>query len=152
MFAQSSVSCEAPKPAGLCDDDAPGTIGGLYASPLVNPPEAAIVALGRVRTVPALVPAAGASASAPHTSHHSSSAASSSSAGGGIITGGVIISGSGGDGGGSGGAGWQVVARNVMGVSWGADHRLVDGAALAGLSNTWKGLLEDPGKMMLWMR
>ncbi len=31
---------------------ASGTIGGIYTAPLVNPPEVAIVALGRVQKLP----------------------------------------------------------------------------------------------------
>mmetsp|Transcript_65970 Transcript_65970/g.208832 ORF Transcript_65970/g.208832 Transcript_65970/m.208832 type:complete len:221 (-) Transcript_65970:8-670(-) len=81
-----------------------GSIGGTYVSPIVNVPQVAIVALGRVREVPRF-DAAGA------------------------------------------------VARTaVMNVSWGADHRVVDGAALAGLCNAWKRLLEDPARILLRVR
>ena len=36
-----------------------GSIGGTYATPLVNPPEVAILALGRVRRLPRLAPGGG---------------------------------------------------------------------------------------------
>lgn len=45
-----------------------------------------------------------------------------------------------------------VVPANVMGLSLGADHRVVDGAALAGFARYWKELVEDPGRMLLEMR
>jgi len=82
-----------------------GTIGGMYANPLCNGPEAAIVAIGRVRTVPAFA--------ADHKT---------------------------------------VIPRAVMGVSWGADHRVVDGAVLAHACNTWKALLETPAVMLLTLK
>lgn len=82
----------------------PGTIGGNYATPMLNPPEAAIVALGRVRAVPRYDEA-------------------------GALT-----------------------KRHVMGFSWGADHRVVDGATVATFSNTWKRLLEAPANLLLHMR
>ncbi|KAL6763353.1 2-oxoacid dehydrogenases acyltransferase-domain-containing protein [Haematococcus lacustris] len=94
-----------------------GSIGGLWANPLVNPPEVAIVALGRARQVPALVTPGGHRVEAPGGLYSEPSA-----------------------------------SRSVMGVSWGADHRVVDGAALAHASNAWKRLLEAPEIMLLAMR
>ncbi|EFJ47089.1 hypothetical protein VOLCADRAFT_61926 [Volvox carteri f. nagariensis] len=32
---------------------------------------------------------------------------------------------------------------------WGADHRAIDGAALAAFSNSWKALLEHPERLLL---
>lgn len=43
------------------------------------------------------------------------------------------------------------VAR-LMSISWGADHRALDGAALARFSNTWKLLIEAPVSMLLQTR
>jgi 2-oxoisovalerate dehydrogenase E2 component (dihydrolipoyl transacylase) len=42
-----------------------------------------------------------------------------------------------------------VVARHVMEVSWRADHRVVDGATLARFSETWRGYVEQPLKMLV---
>jgi len=81
-----------------------GSIGGRYAMPLLNVPEAAIVALGRTRSVPFV------------------------DSDGGVVT------------------------RAVMGVSWGADHRVVDGATVAAFSNAWKALVEDPEAMIMRLR
>ncbi len=78
-----------------------GSIGGTYAMPLVNVPEAAIVALGRARSVLHLNPEGG------------------------------------------------VDSRTMMSISWGADHRVVDGATLAAFSNAWKGFIEDPERMLI---
>jgi pyruvate/2-oxoglutarate dehydrogenase complex dihydrolipoamide acyltransferase (E2) component len=36
-----------------------------------------------------------------------------------------------------------------MAVSWGADHRVLDGATLARFSNAWKALLEQPERLLL---
>lgn len=96
-----------------------GTIGGTYATPLVSPPEVAIVALGRIQLLPRYPPAA---------RHARPDAAA--------------------------GYGPQPqpllpVPSSVMAVSWGADHRVVDGAALAAFSCTWKALLEEPGRLLL---
>jgi 2-oxoisovalerate dehydrogenase E2 component (dihydrolipoyl transacylase) len=73
---------------------------------MVNPPEAAIVALGRTRAVPLYGGRDGATLERGH----------------------------------------------LMGIAWGADHRVVDGASVAEFSNTWKGLLEQPERLLLCMR
>lgn len=39
-----------------------------------------------------------------------------------------------------------------MGVSWGADHRIVDGATLTRFSNAVKALLEDPARLLLHLK
>jgi 2-oxoisovalerate dehydrogenase E2 component (dihydrolipoyl transacylase) len=90
----------------MCVRMAAGSIGGTNATPLVNPPESAIVALGRVRVVPAFA-----------------------------------------DDGSN-----RIVRRHVMNISWGADHRVVDGATIAQFSTCWKQLLEDPFKLLLHLR
>lgn len=38
----------------------------------------------------------------------------------------------------------QLVERKVINVSFGCDHRVVDGATVARFSNTWKQLIENP--------
>ncbi len=46
----------------------------------------------------------------------------------------------------------QVQARQMMQVSWSADHRVVDGAMMARFCNAWKKLLESPEIMLIHMR
>jgi len=82
-----------------------GSVGGTYATPMVNPPEVAILGLGRVQRLPRFAP-----------------------------------------------DGCTVVPAHVLGVSLGADHRVVDGAALAGFLQAWKALVEDPGRLLLTLR
>ncbi|KAI8463741.1 MAG: lipoamide acyltransferase [Monoraphidium minutum] len=82
-----------------------GTIGGTHATPMLNTPEAAIIALGRVRPLPRYDAATGA-----------------------------------------------LVRRHVMGFSFGADHRVVDGAAVAAFSNDFKRLLEEPSYLLMHLR
>lgn len=45
-----------------------------------------------------------------------------------------------------------VTAAAILRASWGADHRVVDGATLAHCNNVWKGLLEVPDKLLLCLR
>ena len=40
--------------------------------------------------------------------------------------------------------GGQVVGRNVINVSFGCDHRVIDGASVARFSNEWKRVIENP--------
>ncbi|KAI7842438.1 hypothetical protein COHA_004077 [Chlorella ohadii] len=82
-----------------------GTIGGTYATPLVNPPEVAIMAVGRVQRLPRFAE-----------------------------------------------DGFTVVPSSIMSMSLGADHRVVDGAALAGFASTWRQYVESPGRLLLHLR
>jgi pyruvate dehydrogenase E2 component (dihydrolipoamide acetyltransferase) len=43
----------------------------------------------------------------------------------------------------------QIVARTVMSLTLSADHRAVDGAVAAEFLRTLKGLLEEPGMMLV---
>merc|ERR550517_905566 len=43
----------------------------------------------------------------------------------------------------------EVEARQIMAVSWSADHRVIDGATVAKFSVMWKNLLENPEQMLL---
>ncbi len=43
----------------------------------------------------------------------------------------------------------QVVASQIMNVSWSGDHRVLDGATMARFCNLWKAYLEDPASMLL---
>lgn len=82
-----------------------GTVGGTNATPMLNPPEVSIVALGRVQALP----------------RYDAS-------------------------------GEVLVKKHIMSVSWGGDHRVVDGAAIAEFSNYWKHLLEEPARLLMHMR
>lgn len=73
---------------------------------MVNPPELAIAALGRVRTLPAFAE----------------------------------------------GTSGPVVPRSYMAFSWGADHRVVDGAALARFAARFKELVEQPERLLLHLK
>lgn len=41
-----------------------------------------------------------------------------------------------------------LVPVKIMNVSWSADHRVVDGAAVARFSNDWKAYVENPSLML----
>ncbi|KAL6771809.1 DLA4 [Auxenochlorella protothecoides x Auxenochlorella symbiontica] len=82
-----------------------GMVGGTYATPLVNPPEVAIMALGKMQSVPRFAP-----------------------------------------------DGRSVVPQSILNISLGADHRVVDGAMLAGFAQAWRRYVEIPGKLLLEMR
>ncbi|OPX54162.1 2-oxoisovalerate dehydrogenase E2 component (dihydrolipoyl transacylase) [Oceanospirillum multiglobuliferum] len=78
-----------------------GALGGTVATPIINAPEAAIVALGRVQSLPRFD------------------------------------------------AQGNVVARQIMQVSWSGDHRIIDGGTIARFCNLWKQYLEDPASMLV---
>ncbi|CAI5442135.1 unnamed protein product [Caenorhabditis angaria] len=46
----------------------------------------------------------------------------------------------------------NVVAANLVKVSWCADHRVVDGATMARFSNRWKFYLEHPSAMLAQLK
>ena len=50
------------------------------------------------------------------------------------------------------GATGAVERRDIMCVSWSADHRVIDGATMARFSNLWKQYLEDPASMLLSLK
>ncbi|WP_423186104.1 dihydrolipoyllysine-residue acetyltransferase [Alishewanella sp. d11] len=81
-----------------------GAIGGTVATPIINKPEVAIVALGKVQALPRFD------------------------------------------------ANGQVVARQIMQISWSGDHRIIDGGTIARFTNLWKQYLEHPSSMLLTMR
>ena len=81
-----------------------GAIGGTVATPIINKPEVAIVALGKVQALPRFD------------------------------------------------AKGQVVARQLMQVSWSGDHRIIDGGTIARFTNLWKQYLEQPSSMLLSLR
>ena len=77
-----------------------GAIGGTVATPIINKPEVAIVALGKIQSLPRFDQQG------------------------------------------------DVVARNIMTVSWSGDHRVIDGGTIARFNNCWKGYLEQPATML----
>ncbi|KAI8334786.1 2-oxoacid dehydrogenases acyltransferase-domain-containing protein [Chlamydoabsidia padenii] len=81
-----------------------GAISGTYASPVVIASEMAIVALGRMQTLPRFD---------------------------------------------DNGA---VIAKQVMPISWSADHRIIDGATIARFGNLWKTLIENPALLASELR
>ena len=46
----------------------------------------------------------------------------------------------------------RVVPSQVLPISWGADHRVLDGAALANFNVSWKALLENPQLLLMHLR
>ena len=46
----------------------------------------------------------------------------------------------------------EVVAKEIMNVSWAGDHRVVDGATMARFSNKWKEGVESPTSMLAGLR
>ncbi|MDC0088976.1 2-oxo acid dehydrogenase subunit E2, partial [Porticoccaceae bacterium] len=80
-----------------------GAIGGTVATPIINKPEVAIVALGKIQRL-------------PRFDEHG-----------------------------------DVVARNIMTVSWSGDHRVIDGGTIARFNNCWKSYLEQPATMLAAM-
>lgn len=80
-----------------------GAIGGTVATPIINKPEVAIVALGKIQRLPRFDDQG------------------------------------------------NVVARNIMTISWSGDHRVIDGGTIARFNNCWKGYLEQPATMLVAM-
>ncbi len=48
--------------------------------------------------------------------------------------------------------GVTVVPAEVMAISLGADHRVVDGATLAGFAKAWRHFVECPGALLLHLQ
>ncbi|CAO3589209.1 unnamed protein product [Absidia cylindrospora] len=38
----------------------------------------------------------------------------------------------------------RVVAKEILPISWSADHRIIDGATMARFGKSWKELIENP--------
>lgn len=43
----------------------------------------------------------------------------------------------------------NVIAANVMAISWSADHRVLDGVTVANFSKLWKHYVENPQLLMI---
>ncbi|KAG2383529.1 hypothetical protein C9374_004200 [Naegleria lovaniensis] len=46
----------------------------------------------------------------------------------------------------------HVVPKNIMFISWAADHRVIDGATMARFSNRWKEFLEEPDNFIVSLK
>ena len=46
----------------------------------------------------------------------------------------------------------NIYKAHVVGVSWSADHRIIEGASMARFSNLWKSYLENPASMLIDLR
>lgn len=127
-----------------------GTVGGTYTTPLVNPPE---VSVGW--EVQPLVPASRSSCflgsavafPPPRNPHHVTLARPHPLPQVAIMALGKMQS-----------VprfapdGRSVVPQSILNISLGADHRVVDGAMLAGFAQAWRRYVEIPGKLLLEMR
>jgi len=46
----------------------------------------------------------------------------------------------------------EVIEKHIMNISWGGDHRVVDGATMGRFSNLWKHYIENPMTMVFDMK
>ena len=46
----------------------------------------------------------------------------------------------------------NVVAKQILPISWSADHRVIDGATIARFGNYWKNLIENPALLASELR
>jgi len=83
-----------------------GGTGGTYMSPIVNPPQVAIGAMGRIQRLPRFV------------SEDS----------------------------------MDVQESYIVNISWGGDHRVIDGATMARFHKEWKNYLQNPIGMIKSMK
>ncbi|MEG3767903.1 dihydrolipoyllysine-residue acetyltransferase [Alteromonas sp. 14N.309.X.WAT.G.H12] len=81
-----------------------GMLGGITATPIINKPEVAIVAIGKMQTL-------------PRFDNHNG-----------------------------------VVAKQILQVSWSADHRIIDGATMVKFNNLWCHYLQNPSEMLMYLR
>lgn len=82
-----------------------GAIGGKFGMPILNVPEVAIVAIGRMQQVVR-----------PSEDYS------------------------------------EFSSEPVVNVTWGADHRVIDGATVAHFCNEWKLLIEQPERLLLTLQ
>lgn len=82
-----------------------GAIGGKFGMPILNVPEVAIVAIGRMQQVVR-----------PNEDYS------------------------------------EYSVEPVINVTWGADHRVIDGATVAHFCNEWKLLIEQPERLLLTLQ
>ncbi len=46
----------------------------------------------------------------------------------------------------------EIAEYHIMNISWGGDHRVIDGATLGRFSNLWKSYIESPVMMAFSMK
>ena len=114
-----------------------GSLGGTWATPLVHPPQAAIVALGRVRPKLVLV-------EREREDGGGSDEARGGSRGSGKKNGRDKKT--------APPTAPSLSAVPSLPMSWGADHRVVDGAGLAKFAAAVGALLSEPARMLLHSR
>lgn len=76
-----------------------GPLGGLFATPIINYPEVAILGVAKIRKQPVVYRD-------------------------------------------------EIVARDMMNLSWSFDHRVIDGDGAAGISNTFMEVLKNPAQLL----
>jgi len=103
-----------------------GSIGGTTVTPVVLVPQVAILALGKMRVVPRYSQQQAEQFLRGHNEDDRISAT-------------AVVA-------------LQPTPVSVMGLSISADHRVLDGAAIARFSNTFKRFLEDPSSMLAQLR
>ncbi len=81
-----------------------GALGGTFTSPIINKPEVAVVALGKIQQLP----------------RYNSNG--------------------------------DLVPKQIMQISWSADHRIIDGGIIARFCNLWKRYLENPSLLLIHLR
>lgn len=102
-----------------------GSIGGTYMNPVVVTPTIAIGAFGKIQTVPRFVPTF--LENIDHQSNNNTNKESSLQQ-------------------------HNIYAADIMYISWSADHRYLDGAALSQFSNAFKQYIENPYSMLKDLR
>lgn len=115
-----------------------GAIGGKFGSPLLNLPEVAIIALGRIQKLPRfdddenVYPSSIINVCSLQYLFHQSSKHTLMHYCFGFTD--------------------LDLSMAYLQVTVGADHRVVDGATVARFCNEWKGLVEKPELLLLHMR
>ncbi|PSQ30509.1 branched-chain alpha-keto acid dehydrogenase subunit E2 [Halobacteriales archaeon QS_9_67_15] len=113
-----------------------GTIGGEYATPIINYPETAILGLGAIEKRPMVVEREARSASERASDARATSGSPRSERGAERPVSGETAS-------------HEVVARDVLTLSLSIDHRVIDGADAGRFVNTLMEYLEDPSLLLL---
>ena len=125
-----------------------GSLGGAWATPLVHPPQAAIVALGRVR--PRLVVVEEEEEEKGRSQEEGAADGKARGGNRGKRHGAAAAAGR--DKKASPATPYSLSAVASLPMSWGADHRVVDGAGLAKFAAGVGALLSEPARMLLHSR